>query len=97
MMSMTGDSTDGRAGLRLGVFGAAQALAYALGTMSGATGVDVARGLLASAVDGYLVVFAAEAVLFTASAWLAMRSASRERATDVFRHRGEMLPAVLQG
>jgi len=97
MMSMTGDSADGRAGLRLGVFGAAQALAYATGTMSGATGVDVARGLLDSAVDGYLVVFAAEAVLFTASAWLALRSASRERATDVFRQRGEMLPAVLQG
>jgi BCD family chlorophyll transporter-like MFS transporter len=97
MMSMTGDSADGRAGLRLGVFGAAQALAYALGTMSGATGVDVARRLLDSAVDGYLVVFAVEAVFFAASAWLALRSASRERATDVFRQRGEMLPAVLQG
>jgi len=96
MMALTGDRTDGRAGLRLGVFGAAQALAYATGTMSGAVGVDVARELLASPIDGYLAVFGVEAVLFAASAVLALRSASSERANAVFRQRSEMLPAVLQ-
>ena len=96
MMSLTGDKSDGRAGLRLGVFGAAQALAYALGTLSGAAGVDVARAALGSPVDGYLVVFGVEAALFAASAWLALRSASRDSATAVFTRQGDLLPAVLQ-
>jgi MFS transporter, BCD family, chlorophyll transporter len=97
MMALTGDRTDGRAGLRLGVFGAAQALAYAVGTLSGAAGVDVARAVFDSPVRGYLAVFAVQSVLFAGSAWLALRSASSERATEVFAQRGEMLPAVIQG
>ena len=96
MMALTGDRTDGRAGLRLGVFGAAQALAYATGTLSGAAGVDAARALLDSPLRGYLAVFAVQAVLFAASAVLALRSASRDNATHVFRSKGELLPAVLQ-
>ncbi len=96
MMALTGDRTDGRAGLRLGVFGAAQAVAYATGTMAGAAGVDVARSLLGSPIRGYLTVFAVEAVLFALSAVLAMRSASSERAGAVMRQRGEMLPVVMQ-
>lgn len=96
MMALTGDKTDGRAGLRLGVFGAAQALAYAVGTMAGAVGVDTATAVLASPLRGYLAVFSVEAVLFAASAFLALRSASSERANDVFRERAELLPAVLQ-
>ena len=96
MMALTGDKTDGRAGLRLGVFGAAQALAYATGTMAGAIGVDTAKAVLDSPVRGYLAVFSVEAVLFAASASLALRSASSERANDVFRERSEFLPAVLQ-
>jgi BCD family chlorophyll transporter-like MFS transporter len=96
MMALTGDKNDGRAGLRLGVFGAAQALAYATGTMSGAVGVDTAKALLESPLRGYLAVFSVEAVLFAGSAFLALRSASSERANDVFRERVELLPAVLQ-
>jgi hypothetical protein len=64
--------------------------------MSGAAGVDVARAVLDSPLRGYLAVFGVQAVLFGASAWLAMRSASSERATTVFRQRGEMLQAVIQ-
>jgi len=96
MMALTGDRTDGRAGLRLGVFGAAQAVAYATGTMAGAVGVDLARTLLGSPIRGYLTVFAVEAVLFALSAVMALRSASSERAGTVMRQRGEMVPAVMQ-
>jgi BCD family chlorophyll transporter-like MFS transporter len=96
MMALTGDKTDGRAGLRLGVFGAAQALAYAAGTMTGAIGVDTAKAVLESPLRGYLAVFSVEAVLFAASAFLALRSASSERANDVFRERAELLPVVLR-
>ncbi|HYW31157.1 MAG TPA: BCD family MFS transporter [Gemmatimonas sp.] len=96
MMALSGDRHDGRAGLRLGVFGAAQALAYATGTLAGAAGVDLARALLDSPVQGYLAVFLVEAVLFAVAASLALRSASSERAGDVIRQRGELLPAALQ-
>lgn len=96
MMAMTGDKTDGRSGLRLGVFGAAQALAYATGTLTGAMGVDAAKALLDSPVRGYLAVFSVEAVLFAGSAMLALRSASSERANEVFRDRADALPTVLQ-
>lgn len=95
MMALTGDKSDGRAGLRLGVFGAAQALAYAVGTMSGAAGVDFARAIFESPVQGYLAVFGVQALLFVGSAWMALRSASSERATEVFRQRGDMLSAVM--
>lgn len=96
MMSLSGDKSDGRAGLRLGVFGAAQAIAYAMGTMLGAIGVDIARSLAASPIRGYLVVFLMQALLFGVAAVLAMRTASSERAHDVFRQRSDVLPAVLQ-
>ncbi len=96
MMALTGDKSDGRAGLRLGVFGAAQALAYAVGTVTGAAGVDLARAVFDSPVRGYLAVFGVQAFLFAASAWLALRSASSERANEVFQQRGEMLSAVIQ-
>jgi BCD family chlorophyll transporter-like MFS transporter len=95
MMALTGDAKDGRAGLRLGVFGAAQAIAYATGTMAGAGGVDAARALLGTPVRGYLAVFVVEAALFAASAFLALRSASSERARDVLRTRGDMLASVV--
>lgn len=96
MMALTGDRSDGRAGLRLGVFGAAQAVAYAVGTLAGAAGVDVARTILHSPVRGYLTVFGVEAALFAIAAGFALRSASSERATVVMQQRGEMLSAVLQ-
>lgn len=95
MMALTGDAKDGRAGLRLGVFGAAQAVAYALGVSLGGLGVDVAQAALGSPVRGYSVVFAVEAALFAASAVLAYRTASRLVAGDVMRTRGELLPAVV--
>jgi BCD family chlorophyll transporter-like MFS transporter len=96
MMALTGDRSDGRAGLRLGVFGAAQAVAYAVGTMSGAAGVDIARTVLNSPVRGYLSVFGVEAALFAVAAVFALRSASSERAASVMHQRGDMLSTVLQ-
>ena len=97
MMALTGDARDGRAGLRLGVFGAAQAVAYGLGVSLGGVGVDVAQAALGSPLRGYAAVFSVEAALFAASAVLAYRSASASRAGDVVRTRGELLSAVVNG
>jgi BCD family chlorophyll transporter-like MFS transporter len=95
MMALTGDAKDGRAGLRLGVFGAAQAVAYGLGVSLGGIGVDVAQAVLGSPLRGYAAVFAVEGALFAVSAVLAYHSASADRAGDVVRTRGEMLSAVV--
>ncbi len=95
MMALTGDAKDGRAGLRLGVFGAAQAVAYGLGVSLGGVGLDIAQAALGSPIRGYAVVFSFEAALFAVSAVLAYRSASTANAGDIMRTRGEMLPAVM--
>jgi BCD family chlorophyll transporter-like MFS transporter len=96
MMALTGEARDGRAGLRLGVFGAAQAVAYAAGVSIGGAGVDAARALLGSAVRGYAAVFSVEAALFLVSAVLAYRSASAASAGEVMRTRGELFAAAVQ-
>jgi BCD family chlorophyll transporter-like MFS transporter len=80
MMALTA-SADGRRehGLRLGLFGAAQAVAYGTGGLAGGVASDLARLALGSPAAGYAAVFVAEAVLFTGAAWLALRSAPRAR------------------
>jgi BCD family chlorophyll transporter-like MFS transporter len=80
MMALAGDERDGRAGLRLGVYGAAQAVAYALGGLAGAAGSDLAREAFGTPVRGYVAVFGVEAALFVAAAVLALRGVARGRA-----------------
>jgi BCD family chlorophyll transporter-like MFS transporter len=63
----------------MGVFGAAQGLAYGLGGFAGAWMSDFARGWFGSPASGYAAVFVVEAVLFVASAWLAATSATAVR------------------
>ncbi len=61
------------AGLRMGIFGAAQAVAYAIGGFLGAAGSDLARAALGSSAEGYAVVFVVEGVLFGVAALLVTR------------------------
>jgi BCD family chlorophyll transporter-like MFS transporter len=62
-----------RAGTRMGLWGAAQALALGAGGLLASALVDLARLALGSPLHAYVVVFAAEAVAFVASAWIAAR------------------------
>jgi BCD family chlorophyll transporter-like MFS transporter len=72
---MTLASADpGREGTRMGVWGAAQAIAFGLGGLIGAVGVDVGRALTGSTSDTFTVVFGVEALLFLAAASLAVRA-----------------------
>jgi BCD family chlorophyll transporter-like MFS transporter len=59
----------------MGVWGAAQAIAFALGGLIGAGGVDALRALTGSIPAAFGLVFALEAALFVAAAWLAWRPA----------------------
>jgi BCD family chlorophyll transporter-like MFS transporter len=73
MMDLGAAGGRGREGLRMGLWGAAQALAFAAGGLSAGAAVDLFRHLLASAGAAYMVVFSLDALLFLAAAWCALR------------------------
>ena len=87
MMAMADGGGDGRAGLRMGVWGAAQALAFGLGGLLAGICVDLVALATGRMVVGYAVVFAGQALLFALAA-LQARKAIRltgETATSAFR------------
>lgn len=73
-----GAARSGGAGLRLGVWGGAQALAFALGGLSGAAMSEAAHLLLPPA-QSYACVFVVQAALFCAASVLAGRIFGTER------------------
>lgn len=70
MLELAGEAGDGRAGLRMGVWGAAQAIAFALGGLGGAVAADLARAAMADGA-AFALVFAGEAALFALAATMA--------------------------
>ena len=73
MMKLAGADGGGREGIRMGVWGAAQAVAFGIGGFLGTMLVDIARLLTDSPALAYGSVFAFEGVLFLISAALAAR------------------------
>jgi len=74
MMGLAGEGGEGRSeGIRMGVWGAAQAIAFGLGGLIGAVGVDVGRAVIGSTPETFTIVFGAEAVLFVVAASLMIR------------------------
>lgn len=73
MMALVGTGTRARQGVRMGVWGAAQAIAFGAGGLVGTIGADLARWALDSPTGSYAIVFAAEGLLFLVAAALAMR------------------------
>ena len=72
MMALVGAGGERREGVRMGLWGAAQAFAFGLGGFLGTLASDVARYLLASPSLSYAVVFASEAGLFVVAAVMAV-------------------------
>jgi len=68
MMELAHEGGAGRAGVRMGLWGAAQALAFGLGGLFGTSIVDLVRLLFGSPVLAFGVVFSAEAALFLLAA-----------------------------
>jgi BCD family chlorophyll transporter-like MFS transporter len=81
MMGLAGAGRESREGVRMGVWGAAQAVAFGLGGFLGAAGVDVLRHTGADTGRAFLIVFALEAALFVIAALIASRLESPARAT----------------
>jgi BCD family chlorophyll transporter-like MFS transporter len=73
MMRLASEGRHRREGVRMGLWGAAQALAFGLGGALGAGASDLARWLIGSPAAAYSTVFAAEALLFVVAAVLAMQ------------------------
>jgi BCD family chlorophyll transporter-like MFS transporter len=72
MMALVGAGGEKREGVRMGLWGAAQAFAFGIGGFLGTLASDVARYLLASPAFSYAVVFASEAGLFVVAAAMAV-------------------------
>ena len=73
MMRLAGAAGDGREGVRMGLWGAAQAIAFGSGGLIGTLASDLAHALLGRPSLAYAAVFAVEGLLFLAAAWLALR------------------------
>lgn len=72
MMGLSRDGHEAREGIRMGIFGAAQAIAFGLGSFLGTAAADVMRLLVHSDALAYGAVFAAEGVIFLVAALLAL-------------------------
>ena len=73
MMSLASEGTRNREGVRMGLFGAAQAIAFGLGGLVGTIGIDLTRALTGSVPVAYATVFTLEGFIFLLSAALAAR------------------------
>jgi BCD family chlorophyll transporter-like MFS transporter len=86
MMALASEGRPEREGLRMGLWGAAQAIAFGLGGFLGTVGYDLARGLGTAVAESYMIVFFLEALVFFVSAALAARIG-----LDLVRERGNRL------
>jgi BCD family chlorophyll transporter-like MFS transporter len=76
MMGLAGQGKTPREGMRMGLWGAAQAIAFGLGGLLGTAAVDVIKLVSGSPATAYAAVFACQAVLFSAAAIQAARIGS---------------------
>jgi BCD family chlorophyll transporter-like MFS transporter len=75
MMQLAGADGRGREGVRMGLWGAAQGVAFGLGGLLGTAASDLARWLLQDPGTAYAGVFAFEAAMFLFAAGIAARGA----------------------
>jgi len=68
--------------VRMGVWGAAQAIAFGLGGLGGALGVDIARRVAGQDGAAFQLIFAIEACLFILAAVLAVQATRRAPMAD---------------
>jgi len=74
MMGLAGAGATTREGVRMGVWGASQAIAFGLGGLVGAVGLDLARAALGEVGAAFQLIFAIEAGTFVLAALLAVKA-----------------------
>ncbi|MEL7453213.1 MAG: BCD family MFS transporter [Pseudomonadota bacterium] len=73
MMTLASAGREGREGTRMGLWGAAQAIAFGLGGFLGAASLDILRLVFESVGPAFAAVFGIEALVFLLAAVLALR------------------------
>lgn len=84
MMALAGAGGPRREGIRMGLWGAAQAIAFGIGGFLGTAAIDLTRTLIAEVGLAYAMVFSAQALLFILSAYLAYHLGREQRVTPTF-------------
>jgi BCD family chlorophyll transporter-like MFS transporter len=79
MMELAHHGAPGSAGVRMGLWGAAQAVAFALGGVLGTFIIDAIRYFFGSPVAAFAIVFGVEALLFLVAARFAVQAVARDR------------------
>ncbi len=94
MMELAGSGIKRQEGARMGLWGAAQAIAFAVGGFAGAGGVDWGRAALGDTPSAFFLVFSLEALMFVAAAVLAL-SLRKEASAQLERKQlgGQGIPA----
>jgi BCD family chlorophyll transporter-like MFS transporter len=83
MMGLVGRGRQSCEGTRMGLWGAAQAMAFGLGGIAATATVDLARWLTGSVTLAYSLVFALEAALFVVATLFAMRLSREDTTSEV--------------
>jgi len=78
MMNLASEGTGAQEGVRMGLFGAAQAIAFGIGSFLGTVAVDLMRALTDTEAAAYGTVFILEGGLFLVSALLALKIVVRD-------------------
>ena len=95
MMQLAGSGAHSREGVRMGLWGAAQGLAFGMGGLLGSAASDLARSFMASQASAYAIVFVGEASLFVIAAVVAVgmdRASTRTSRVWSFRRSGILEP-----
>jgi len=82
MMRLAVVGGGGKEGVRIGLWGGAQAIAFGMGGLLGAGASDLARSIFTNPASAYSSVFFIEAILFIASAYMASLVESKQSSTS---------------
>ena len=97
MMAHASSGREKREGVRMGLWGAAQAIAFGVGGFLGTAAVDLARAVFDTPFTAYATVFMVEGVLFLIAAVLSLRVASAARRNRDSEPSGPPLQAFAAG
>jgi len=83
MMQFASVGSAQREGVRMGIWGASQAMAFGLGGIIGTGLSDIARIVLGDPASAYAFVFFLEGVLFVVAAYLSYQTRSQKQANEL--------------
>ena len=86
MMQFASIGSARREGVRMGIWGASQAMAFGLGGIIGTGLSDIARIILGDPASAYAFVFLLEGVLFIVAAYLSYQTRSQKQTSNMSSH-----------